>query len=191
MARCGCRALGKRSYEQARRRFQPRGRSARTAPSPAGWPSRSATLERDRRPVVRLGRQRSSTTMRRPRHQCCPAGQGDGRHHTAQPQRLRRPIISAISNKVLWPVVPLPARPRCDSRPPIHRRLPPRQSTVRAITLAPLLAPDDIIWVHDYHLIPLAAELRVRGMQAPHRFLPAHPVPAAGHAGGGARCTTG
>ena len=26
--------------------------------------------------------------------------------------------------------------------------------------LAPLLRPDDVIWVHDYHFIPLAAELR-------------------------------
>ena len=26
--------------------------------------------------------------------------------------------------------------------------------------LAPMLRPDDVIWVHDYHLIPFAAELR-------------------------------
>uniref|UniRef100_UPI0038F5DAF6 trehalose-6-phosphate synthase n=1 Tax=Streptomyces niveiscabiei TaxID=164115 RepID=UPI0038F5DAF6 len=30
--------------------------------------------------------------------------------------------------------------------------------------LIPLLKPDDIIWIHDYHLIPLAAELRRRGV---------------------------
>jgi trehalose 6-phosphate synthase len=30
--------------------------------------------------------------------------------------------------------------------------------------LMPLLKPDDIIWIHDYHLIPLAAELRRRGV---------------------------
>jgi trehalose 6-phosphate synthase len=29
--------------------------------------------------------------------------------------------------------------------------------------LAPLLAPDDIIWAHDYHVIPLASYLRERG----------------------------
>src|SRR3954466_5748838 len=29
--------------------------------------------------------------------------------------------------------------------------------------LAPLLKEDDVIWVHDYHLIPLAAELRQMG----------------------------
>jgi trehalose 6-phosphate synthase len=30
--------------------------------------------------------------------------------------------------------------------------------------LVPLLKRDDIIWIHDYHLIPLAAELRRRGV---------------------------
>jgi trehalose 6-phosphate synthase len=33
-----------------------------------------------------------------------------------------------------------------------------------ATALAPLLQPDDLIWVHDYHLIPLAAELRALGV---------------------------
>lgn len=32
-------------------------------------------------------------------------------------------------------------------------------------TLLPLLAPDDVIWVHDYHLIPLGSELRARGVR--------------------------
>jgi trehalose 6-phosphate synthase len=32
--------------------------------------------------------------------------------------------------------------------------------------LAPLLREDDRIWVHDYHLIPLASELRARGVGA-------------------------
>ncbi len=32
-----------------------------------------------------------------------------------------------------------------------------------AVALLPLLRPDDIIWVHDYHLIPLGRMLRARG----------------------------
>ncbi|HEU4820589.1 MAG TPA: trehalose-6-phosphate synthase [Qipengyuania sp.] len=32
-----------------------------------------------------------------------------------------------------------------------------------AEALAPLLRPDDLVWIHDYHLIPLAAALRRRG----------------------------
>jgi trehalose 6-phosphate synthase len=33
-----------------------------------------------------------------------------------------------------------------------------------ARALAPLLRPDDLVWVHDYHLIPLASELRKAGV---------------------------
>ena len=33
-----------------------------------------------------------------------------------------------------------------------------------AALLQPMLQPDDIIWVHDYHLIPLAVELRALGV---------------------------
>jgi trehalose 6-phosphate synthase len=34
-----------------------------------------------------------------------------------------------------------------------------------ADTLVPLIEPDDFLWVHDYHLIPLARELRKRGVR--------------------------
>jgi trehalose 6-phosphate synthase len=36
-----------------------------------------------------------------------------------------------------------------------------------ARTLAPLLEPDDLIWVHDYHLFPLAQKLRELGATQP------------------------
>ena len=36
--------------------------------------------------------------------------------------------------------------------------------------LLPLLRPDDLVWVHDYHLIPLAAQLRARQVSAPIGF---------------------
>jgi trehalose 6-phosphate synthase len=38
-----------------------------------------------------------------------------------------------------------------------------RVNQLFARKLAPLLKPDDVIWIHDYHLIPLAAELRTIG----------------------------
>jgi trehalose 6-phosphate synthase len=34
-----------------------------------------------------------------------------------------------------------------------------------ADTVAPLVEPDDLIWVHDYHLIPLGAQLRQKGLR--------------------------
>ena len=37
--------------------------------------------------------------------------------------------------------------------------------------LAPLLRRDDTIWIHDYHLIPMAEELRHMGVNQPIGFL--------------------
>ena len=34
-----------------------------------------------------------------------------------------------------------------------------------AETVSPLIEPDDLIWVHDYHLIPLGQQLRQRGLR--------------------------
>ena len=65
------------------------------------------------------------------------------------------------SNGVLWPV--------------FHYRLDPARFDAGLITayrrvnqlfarkLTPLLKADDIIWIQDYHLIPMAAELRAMG----------------------------
>lgn len=47
-----------------------------------------------------------------------------------------------------------------------------------ARTLAPLIEPDDIIWVHDYHLIPLAKELRALGIKNRIGFFLHIPWPA-------------
>jgi trehalose 6-phosphate synthase len=43
--------------------------------------------------------------------------------------------------------------------------------------LQAMLRPDDIIWVHDYHLIPLAAELRALGCQQRIGFFLHIPLP--------------
>lgn len=43
--------------------------------------------------------------------------------------------------------------------------------------LLPLLRPDDVIWVHDYHLIPLAAELRALGCRQRIGFFLHIPLP--------------
>jgi trehalose 6-phosphate synthase len=43
--------------------------------------------------------------------------------------------------------------------------------------LAPLLKPDDLIWVHDYHLVPLASELRALGCQQRIGFFLHIPLP--------------
>jgi trehalose 6-phosphate synthase len=68
---------------------------------------------------------------------------------------------AGFSNSILWPSFHL----RLDLATieshwyEGYRRV--NQQFARA--LLPLLKPDDIIWVHDYHLIPLASELRQLG----------------------------
>lgn len=44
--------------------------------------------------------------------------------------------------------------------------------------LAALLEPDDLIWIHDYHLLPLALELRRLGVTQPIGFFLHVPFPA-------------
>jgi trehalose 6-phosphate synthase len=48
---------------------------------------------------------------------------------------------------------------------------------IMAQRLAPLLQPDDLIWVHDYHLIPLAERLRELGVTRPIGFFLHIPFP--------------
>jgi trehalose 6-phosphate synthase len=44
--------------------------------------------------------------------------------------------------------------------------------------LLPLLRPDDLIWVHDYHLLPLALELKRAGVEQPIGFFLHVPFPS-------------
>ena len=79
------------------------------------------------------------------------------------------------SNGVLWPV--------------FHYRLDladfdagyiggyRRVNKLLARKLMPLLKPDDLIWVHDYHLIPMAAELRAMGCKNRIGFFLHIPLP--------------
>ncbi|CAH2604706.1 trehalose-6-phosphate synthase [Rhodovastum atsumiense] len=48
-----------------------------------------------------------------------------------------------------------------------------------AAALVPLLRPNDLIWVHDYHLIPMGAALREAGVQARIGFFLHVPFPPA------------
>ncbi|PWC54542.1 alpha,alpha-trehalose-phosphate synthase (UDP-forming) [Azospirillum sp. TSO22-1] len=53
-----------------------------------------------------------------------------------------------------------------------------RVNGIFADRLAPLLHPDDMVWVHDYHLIPLGEELRTRGCGQRLGFFLHTPFPA-------------
>ncbi|MDP2035225.1 MAG: alpha,alpha-trehalose-phosphate synthase (UDP-forming) [Polaromonas sp.] len=111
---------------------------------------------------------------------------GEGEMHTQQAGNVTLSTVDlcredhdsyylGYSNGVLWPV--------------FHYRLDladfdagfiggyRRVNQMMARKLMPQLLPDDIIWVHDYHLIPLAAELRAMGCRNRIGFFLHIPLP--------------
>jgi len=83
---------------------------------------------------------------------------------------------NGYSNKVLWPVCHyLLDFIQYDAADFDGYR---RVNALFARKLASILEPDDIIWVHDYHLIPLAAELRAAGFDNPIGFFLHVPFPS-------------
>ena len=73
-----------------------------------------------------------------------------------------------FSNSVLWPLLhtlpELMTYNRRDAQ--IYREVNARF----ADALVPLLRPTDLVWIHDYHLLPLPALLRQRGVHNPIGF---------------------
>ena len=68
-----------------------------------------------------------------------------------------------FANRVLWPI----CHYRLDLAEYGRKEMDGyfRVNRFFAHRLAPMIKPDDVIWVHDYHLIPLAAELRQMGLK--------------------------
>ncbi|QIL70273.1 alpha,alpha-trehalose-phosphate synthase (UDP-forming) [Diaphorobacter sp. HDW4B] len=81
------------------------------------------------------------------------------------------------SNSVLWPVFHY--RLDLANFNTSHLAGYRRVNQLFARKLKPLLRDDDTIWVHDYHLIPLAAELRALGCRQRIGFFLHIPLPPA------------
>jgi trehalose 6-phosphate synthase len=81
-----------------------------------------------------------------------------------------------FANRVLWPI----CHYRLDLAEYGRREMAGyfRVNRFFADQLLPLINEDDLIWVHDYHLIPLAAELRKRGVKNRIGFFLHIPWPA-------------
>jgi trehalose 6-phosphate synthase len=83
---------------------------------------------------------------------------------------------NGFSNDTLWPMLhSLPGLMSYDRRNAATYKA---VNTRMAETLAPLLRPTDMIWVHDYHLMHLPAALRARGVTLPIGFFLHVPFPA-------------
>jgi trehalose 6-phosphate synthase len=80
-----------------------------------------------------------------------------------------------FANRTLWPLLHF--------QPTVMQYTRAQYAGYRAVNhlfaerLAPLLGEGDRIWVHDYHLIPLAAELRALGVSARIGFFLHIPLP--------------
>jgi trehalose 6-phosphate synthase len=83
---------------------------------------------------------------------------------------------NSFSNAVLWPLMhgmqELMRYEREDARSylAVNRKL--------AQALSPMLQSGDVIWIHDYHLLPLAATLREQGHSNPIGFFLHTPFPS-------------
>jgi trehalose 6-phosphate synthase len=83
---------------------------------------------------------------------------------------------NGYANKTLWPLFHY--RTDLTAYDRIYGQGYQRVNRRFAETLSPLIAPDDVIWVHDYHLIPLARELRMLGIKNRIGFFLHIPWPA-------------
>jgi trehalose 6-phosphate synthase len=82
---------------------------------------------------------------------------------------------NGFANRVLWPI--LHYRVDLAEFTAIDLGGYLRVNALFAEALSPLLRPDDVIWVHDYHLLALAKELRGRGHANPIGFFLHIPFP--------------
>ncbi|MHC5035587.1 MAG: alpha,alpha-trehalose-phosphate synthase (UDP-forming), partial [Planctomycetota bacterium] len=81
-----------------------------------------------------------------------------------------------FSNRVLWPLLHSRADLMEFAREDFAGYL--RVNAYFATKLLPILHSDDLVWVHDYHLIPVGAELRRRGATSRLGFFLHTPFPA-------------
>ncbi|KGM56575.1 alpha,alpha-trehalose-phosphate synthase [Lysobacter arseniciresistens ZS79] len=83
---------------------------------------------------------------------------------------------NGFANRTLWPLLHFRmdlvdySRETWDA----YRRV----NALFADRLAPLLRDDDVVWIHDYHLIPLASLLRERGVRCRLGFFLHVPMPS-------------
>jgi trehalose 6-phosphate synthase len=82
---------------------------------------------------------------------------------------------NGFANRVLWPI--LHYRVDLAEFTAIEMGGYLRVNALFADALSRFLKPDDVIWVHDYHLLALAKELRVRGHSNPIGFFLHIPFP--------------
>ena len=117
-----------------------------------------ATLKK---PSLRLAGLERARSARRPRTKTTIAGGNAYIVTDLKPEDFDE-YYNGFANRVLWPILHYRLDLAEFSRRDLSGYL--RVNDHFADELAKVLQPDDIVWVHDYHLIPLAKALRARGL---------------------------
>ena len=86
-----------------------------------------------------------------------------------------RGFYLGFANSTLWPLLHYRTGVAEYRRSDLERYLAVNAAFARA--LVPLLDEDDLVWVHDYHLIPMGAALRALGVRRPLGFFLHVPFP--------------
>lgn len=82
---------------------------------------------------------------------------------------------AGFSNSVLWPI--FHEKVKWADLNPAYFKAYEEVNKMLASKLAPMLKDDDVLWIHDYHLIPFARELRALGCQQRMGFFNHIPLP--------------
>lgn len=120
----------------------------------------------------------SGTVSERPSN--TPGQEVDGNITAATLDLTRRDYDEyyiGFANRVLWPLFHYRPSLIGFTRRDLAGYMRVNRNFARA--LAPMLDPGDLVWVHDYHLIPFAACLRELGCKQPIGFFLHTPFPAA------------
>lgn len=91
------------------------------------------------------------------------------------PEALYEPYYSGFANGTLWPLLHYFINTLRFDDQQYEAYLAVNQLFARE--LLPLLRVDDLVWVHDYHLIPLGSLLRAHGIRVPVGFFLHVPFP--------------
>ena len=104
-------------------------------------------------------------------------GAGDIRYVTIDlSKRDHADYYNGFANRTLWPLLHFRVDLVDYSRETYAGYL--RVNALFAEKLAPLLRPDDTVWIHDYHLIPLGQLLRDHGVSCKLGFFLHVPMPS-------------
>ena len=83
---------------------------------------------------------------------------------------------AGFSNSVLWPI--FHEKVKLADLNPAYFEAYAQVNKIFASELAPMLKENDVLWIHDYHLIPLAQELRALGCKQRIGFFNHIPLPS-------------